>query len=206
MRGSFFVLFLIISLLISGCTSNSDKSDPANQVADVSEPQPGTNSQTQISADMVCILAHKEQVFTDASKTAWAFNLVNPPMYINYTIPQTKKGADGKDNSYYVITVREKDSGTILSQAGFGKMSGSGYFGYPFNGYDVIRLMKSDNLLVEFEGKDITIIYDIWANPTGNVDSSFNINTAKCIRWPQEYRQGVMHSSGMSIAIDRGDN
>jgi len=206
MKEILFVCILIVSVCVAGCTTNSQKTDSIVQNATLTQPVSSTtNFQTQLSPDMVCMIADKKQEFTTASKSAWAFNLKNSPMYINYTIPETQTGSDNVDNSYYVITVREKNSGTVLSTAGFGKMTQGGFFGYPFSGYDVIRIMKSNDLLIEMEGKDITINYEIWVKPEGNVDDSFDINAAKCMKWPQAYKEGVIHSSGMNIGIDRGE-
>jgi len=165
---------------------------------------------TQVPEDIVCMIEHKEQVFTSVNKYASAFVLVNPPMYINYTILDTKKGSDGKYASYYTITIRDKKTGTIISQSGFGKdRKQGGYFNDQFGGTDVIRVMKSNDLLIEKEGKDITIISEIWVKPAGNLDSSFDVKNAKCINWPQAYKEGVMHSPWgqivLNFAIERSE-
>lgn len=147
---------------------------------------------TQPPEDIVCMVDRREEVFTNANIKANSVNLVNPPLYINYTILDTQKGSDGKYASYYKITVRDKKTGTIISQSGFGKKGG--YVDFQFGGIDVIKVMKSGELQIEKEGKDITIIAEIWVKPAGNLDSSFDVKNAKCINWPQSYIGGVMHS------------
>jgi hypothetical protein len=161
---------------------------------------------TQPPEDIVCMVDRKEEVFTNANMKAISVNLVNPPMYINYTIPDTQKGSYGGYASYYAITVRDKKTGTLISQSGFGKKGG--IVDFQFGGSDVIKIMKSGELQIEKEGKDITIISEIWVKPAGNLDSSFDVKNAKCINWPQSYTGGVMHSPApwggeMNIVIDR---
>jgi len=223
-----FSLVLVIFSLLAGCASDIPQSDSVSTGSETQSAQsimneatpygtpaitqtyPRMNSPTQPPEDMVCMIDRKEQVFTGYNKYANAFNLVNPPMYINYTIPDTKSGSDGKYASYYTITVRDKNTGTVISQAGFGKdRFQGGYFDNQFGGYDLIRVMKSNDLLIESEGKDITIVSEIWVKPSGNLDSSFNIENTKCINWPQAYKAGVMHTPWthgvMNVEIDRAE-
>ena len=166
---------------------------------------PTFSQATQPPEDIVCMVDRKEEVFTNANIKASSVDLVNPPMYINYTILDTQKGSDGTYDSYYSITIRDKNTGTIISRSGFGKGSS---FHYQFGGSDVIKIMKSGVLQIEKEGKDITIISEIWVKPAGNLDSSFDVKNAKCINWPQSYKTGVMHSPApwggeMNTGIDR---
>jgi hypothetical protein len=160
---------------------------------------------TQPPEDIVCMIDRREVVFTDPSKTAISFNLVNPPMYINYTIPDTKKGSDGKYASNYLIAVRDKNTGTIYSKAAFGKDSKQGgYADLQFGGSDVVKVMKTGDLQIETEGKDITIISELWVKPIGNLDSSFDIKNSKCINWPQTYTEGFLHSPlGFNFRVDK---
>ena len=164
---------------------------------------PITTLITQPPEDIVCLAYHKEQAFTN-NKDAISFNLVNPPMYINYTILDTQKGSDGKYASYYTITIRDKKTGVIRSQSGFGKnRHQGGYFDWGFGGSDIIKIMNTGDLQIETEGKDITLITEIWVKPAGNLDSSFDINNKKCINWPKTYQKGVLHTSiGVNIPVD----
>jgi len=221
-----YTTLLCFFIVIAGCstaptTQNSNTLTPAvtptQGILDVATPY-GTPTviQTRNTVvtptlnpdDMVCMIDRSEQVFTTYNKKAVAFNLANAPMYINYTIPDTKKGSDGNYASYYAITVRDKSTGTIISQGTFGKneMEG-GYFDLQFGGYDVIRIMKSGNFLIETEGKDITVISEIWVKPKGNLDSSIDTKNLKCIIWPQSYKEGRMHTpwgqSEMGLKVDK---
>lgn len=164
---------------------------------------PITTSITQPPEDIVCLMYHKEQAFT-YNKDETSFNLVNPPMYIYYTILDTQKGPDGKYASYYTITIRDKKTGVIYHKVGLGKDThNGGYFNLGFGGYDIIKIMNTGDLQIETEGKDITIITNIWAKPAGNLDSSFDLNSTKCMNWPETYRKGgAIKSMGVYIGLD----
>lgn len=163
---------------------------------------PITTPTTQPPEDIVCLISHKEQAFT-YNKDATSFNLINPPMYINYTILDTQKGPDGKYASYYTITISDKKTGVIYNQVGLGKNTHEGgYFNFGFGGSDIIKIMKTGDLQIETEGKDITITTNIWVKPAGNLDGSFDINSTKCIHWPDNYKKGVLQGMGVNIAVE----
>lgn len=165
---------------------------------------PITTQITQPPENIVCLIDHKEQVFTNSNKNAISFNLVNPPMYFNYTVIDTKPGSDGKYASYYSITILDKKTGVIYKQLGLGKdKQTGGYSNFGFGGPDIVKIMNTGNLQIETEGKDITLITDIWVKPTGNLGSSFDVKSTKCINWPETYQTGALHSSlGVNIAVE----
>jgi hypothetical protein len=217
------LLVLCFLLLIAGCISESpdnvsNSTTPVttltqSYVKEVtlymtpteSHSYPTMIEATQPPEDIVCMIDRREEVFTNANKKAIAFNLVNPPMYINYTILDTQKGAGGEYASYYLIAVRDKNTGTIYSKAAFGKDSQQGgYTDLQFGGSDVIKVMKTGDLQIEMEGKDITIISELWVKPIGNLDSSFDVKSAKCINWPQTYTEGFLHNPfGFNFRVDK---
>jgi hypothetical protein len=218
-----FLIFLCIALILAtGCTSQTapTASTPSPVITITSsqgyvmEATPFmtptetrspriTTPITQSPENIVCLISHKEQAFTN-NKDAISFNLVNPPMYINYTILDTQKGSDGKYASSYQITIRDKKTGVIYNQLGLGKNTHEGgYFNFGFGGSDIIKIMNTGDLQIETEGKDITIITDIWVKPAGNLDSSFDINSNKCMNWPETYKKGVLHTSnGVNVGIE----
>jgi hypothetical protein len=210
-------LFLFIILLSSGCMSQNSSPNQVtmttksptlsqNYVTEVTpfitstqtpERHPTIPAVTQPPENKVCLIYQKDLIFTNIDKTAISFNLINPPMYVNYTIDDTKKGPDGKYASYYTVTIRDKNTGTIYGRVGAGKDDqNGGYFNFPigssipsgmnieFGGTTTLKVMESGNLLIEFEGKDITLHPAIWVKPSGNLDSSYDINSAKCINFP----------------------
>jgi len=209
-----FLIFICVSIIISaGCTNKpaATVSPTLSQTPSISSivnttSDPKTNPITQIPENIVCLIYHKEQAFT-YNKDSTSFNLVNPPMYINYTILDTKQGIDGKYASYYTITISDTKTGVIYNQLGFGKNTlQGGYFNYGFGGSDVIKIIKTGDLQIVTEGKDITINTEIWVKPDGNLDSSFNISSTKCIIWPETYQKGVLHSSlGVNIPVQYQD-
>jgi hypothetical protein len=220
-------LVLCILLLIAGCTSQSPETvsttapiasipvtttqsyvDMATPIATYSTAQtysyPTKSIATLSPENIVCMIESKEQVFTDDNTVAIAFDLVNPPMYINYSV-RANVGSDGKYASYYQITIRNKSTGGIYSQSKFGKDTKyGGYSSLEFLGNDVIKVMKSGNLLIETSGKSVTLNMEIWVKPSGNLGNSFDANSTKCINWPENYQQGTLHGPpGFTFAIER---
>jgi hypothetical protein len=221
-------LVLCILLLISGCTSQSPETvstsapvtsipitttqsyvGTATQFVTYSPTQtyssyPTKSTVTPSPETLVCLIDSKEQVFTNDNTVAIAFNLVNPPMYINYTVQDTKPDPDGKYASYYQITIRNKSTGDIYSQSEFGKDThNGGYYNLEFWGNDVIKVTKSGDLLIETSGKSITLNTEMWVKPEGNLGNSFDVNNTKCIYWPENYQHGTLHGTlGFNFAVE----
>lgn len=120
--------------------------------------------------------------------TAVSFNLTKPPMIINFAVrplnltgTKTLKNPSGtrqdievkydyfSPNSWFEITVREKNSGKILNKDGFGS-----YKQYSDNtGQDVprtLKIMQPGNLLIEMSGNQITATVNVSAIKTGNIN------------------------------------
>jgi hypothetical protein len=152
-------------------------------------------SVTQNPEDIVCLISFTTHTYS-YNKTAFTFNLTNPPMYINYTIinPRILTGtktipmhsSENVDTvpfsyfdptSWFEITVRNKTTGAILLQEGF------------MNGHEeytnrTIKVFNKGDLLVEMEGnRDVTAAVGIWVKPEGNLKSSFDTNTTECVNF-----------------------
>jgi len=120
--------------------------------------------------------------------TAFSFNLTKPPMIINFiVIPVNLTGSKTttnqvgtkeeitvtynyfSPNSYFEITVREKNSGKILNKDGFGS-----YKQYSDDtGMDVprkLRIMQPGNLLIEMTGNQIMATVNVSVIKTGNIN------------------------------------
>jgi len=127
--------------------------------------------------------------------SAFTFNLKNPPMYINYTAkPQNITGYDvytsrfGKKQdvavkynrydpqSYLEITVRDKNTGEVYLQDGFGK----DYSTYLTR---TLKVMKQDDLLVEIKGDKMTATINFWVKPVGNFDNPDTLTFDACTFW-----------------------
>jgi hypothetical protein len=127
--------------------------------------------------------------------SAFTFNLKNPPMYINYTAkPQNITGYDvytsrfGKKQdvavkydrydpqSYLEITVRDKNTGEIYLQDGFG----TDYSTYLTR---TLKVMKQDDLLIEISGNKIDATINFWVKPIGNFDNPEDLTFDACTYW-----------------------
>jgi hypothetical protein len=145
-------------------------------------------------ADKSCRIYTKTQTFL-YNGTAFAFNLKNPPMYINYTVIPTNitvnKAATSQysskedvtyqfstydPQSYFVITVRNKTSGKIYLQDGFG----SDYTTYLSR---TLKVLNSDDMLIEMKGNKITATVNFWVKPQGNFDNPDNMTFDACTYW-----------------------
>ncbi len=127
------------------------------------------------------------------NRTAITFDLRSPPMYINYTVKPSnitynrvitsKITGEGEKTitidtyspySWFEVIVRNKSSGDIYLQDGFG--TGKGYNEYLNR---TLKVMKRDNMQIEFGGNNITATASVWVKPSGNIDdfSKFNLTT-----------------------------
>jgi len=147
---------------------------------------------TPIPEDMVCLIFFSDYAWTlESNRTAKNFNLLNPPMYINYSIKKpfnvtgtriiTEKGTEKTVKySYYSpyafleITVRDPVTGEIFQQDGFGKDYGS-------MTNKTIQITKPGNLLIEIGGNNVTPSVGFWVKPVGNInDPAVNVSTLEC--------------------------
>jgi hypothetical protein len=141
---------------------------------------------TPIPEDMVCLVDFSDlNMALEANKTAKTFNLLNPPMYINYSIKKpfnvtgtrvstsrsTGRGEISTKYSYYSpysyleFTVRNPTTGEIYTQDGFGKT-----YGTSLN--KTIRITKTGNLLIEISGFNVTPTIGFWIKPSQNFENS----------------------------------
>ncbi len=159
---------------------------------------------TPIPADLSCLIYLNTQYYS-YNTTAVSFDLKNPPMYINYTVIPTNitvtkyvKSMQGANNwitlqyldyapySWFEITVRNKTTGEVYLQDGFGQAQGMSVYTSATLG----PILNSDDLQVEMKGEDITATTGIWVKPVGNFDDPGNQTFAECKYWsvhPQNY-------------------
>jgi hypothetical protein len=147
---------------------------------------------TQLPEDKYCRIYTTKNTYA-FNKTAIAFDLQSPPMYINYTVKPsniTKKiaytskitGEGDKvitvdtysPDSWYEIIVRSKSTGEIYLQDGFGTRKG--YSEYLSRN---LKILKRDNMQIEFSGSNITATAMVWVKPSGNINDTtqFNMTT-----------------------------
>lgn len=154
---------------------------------------------TPLPEDKSCRIYITTQKFTYTG-SAFTFNLKNPPMYINYTAKPTnltgtryytstyKSKPEVKETysiydpqSFLEITVRNKTSGEIYLQDGFG----IGYTAYLTR---TLKVLDQDDLLIELKGNKITATVSVWVKPEGNFDNPDNMTFDACTYWGQSTR------------------
>jgi len=153
---------------------------------------------TQPPEDRSCLIYINTQNYA-YNTTAITFDLKNPPMYINYTVVPTnvtvnkwvqertgsKQGvtytySDYAPYSWFEVTVRNKTTGEIYLQDGFGESKG--YTRY-LNA--TLKVLKRDDMLIEFKGNSIKATVGIWVKPLGNFNDSENQTFTECKFWTQ---------------------
>ena len=128
------------------------------------------------------------------NKTAVAFDLKYPPMYINYTVKPSnvtykdvidrKITGQGEEEitvdkysplSWFEVTVRSKSTpDKIYLQDGFGEAKG-----YTLYLNRTLKIVNRDDMQIEFYGNNITATASVWVKPEGNFNdtSQFNMTT-----------------------------
>ena len=148
---------------------------------------------TQLPGDIYCRIYTSPKNTYEYNTTAIAFDLQSPPMYINYTVKPSnvtyKKVVDSKLTgggeqvltidtyspvSWFEVTVRSKSTGEIYLQDGFG--TGKGYTTYLNR---TLKVLKRDNMQIEFKRNNITATAMVWVKPAGNINDTtqFNMTT-----------------------------
>lgn len=145
---------------------------------------------TQILGERYCRIYSTTNTYA-YNKTAVAFNLLNPPMYINYTVKPSnvtiKKVVDTKivgesdkvltidtysPISWFTVTVLSKSTGEKYLEDGFGTQKYTTYLNR------TLKVLNRDNMQIEFSGNNITATAMVWVKPEGNFDDpKFNLTT-----------------------------
>ena len=151
-------------------------------------------SPTPLPEEKSCRIYTTTQTFM-YNGSAFTFNLKNPPMYINYTVIPTNitvnqagtsqyltkedvtyQYSTYDPQSYFEITVRNRTSGKIYLQDGFGTK----YTTYLNN---TLKVLNSDDMLIEMKGNKITATASFWVKPSGNFDDPTNMTFSACTYW-----------------------
>ncbi len=122
------------------------------------------------------------------NKTAISFTVKNPPMVVNFSVKPvnvtgTKIIFRGKVTqteetvtydyyspySWFEITVRNKNGGQILQQAGFGNSYGKQY---PQALNQTMKVLSQGDLLIEMDGNQVTATIDMSVKKEGNIGNS----------------------------------
>lgn len=165
-------------------------------------------TQTIPPEDRSCrIFTHSQTFFYNG--TAFTFDLKNPPMYITYKVTPSEKAVrkvvthsinkteylleyDTFDPlSYLEITVKDKETGEIYLEDGFG----TDYTQYTTR---TLKVLNSGDLYIEIKGNKISGTIDVWVKPVGNFADPDSMNFDTCTYWSQTTRDNL------PIALETG--
>lgn len=138
-----------------------------------------------IKEDYVVIYSTKNQPF-NYTKSAVSFDLKNPPMLIDFTLSNTNitRNISGKSRvlknewtfnntvysdpmAYFEVTVREKSTGNIVLQDGFGQSRN-----YGTENPRKLKVYSTGNYLIEFAGNRVTANVNLSVKREGNINQS----------------------------------
>lgn len=138
-----------------------------------------------IKEDYVVIYSIKNQPFT-YNKSAVSFDLKNPPMLIDFSlsVPEVTRSSEGKSRTgsndwttfqtkyydpmaYFEVIVREKSTGNIVFQDGFGQ---SKQYGTEISRH--LKVYSAGNYLIEFAGNKVTANLNLSVKREGNINQS----------------------------------
>ncbi|MGD1003955.1 MAG: hypothetical protein ABR887_00865 [Methanoregulaceae archaeon] len=149
---------------------------------------------TPIAADLSCLIDLRSLV--GYQTTAITFDLKNPPMYINYSVtpsnititrtivdPNTKaeslqSWSTYSPYSWFEVTVRNKTSGKIYLQDGFGTQKG-----YTTYLNQTLKVFNQGDLQIEYISNNITATAGIWVKPLQNFDNRQPSDFSECKYW-----------------------
>jgi hypothetical protein len=136
-----------------------------------------------VKEDYVIIYSTKNQPFV-YNKTAVSFDLKNPPMLIDFKLADTNitRNISGDSrvlknlwtfnntkysdpNAYFEVTVREKSTGTIVLQDGFGQRKQ-----YGTENTRHLKVFSAGDYLIEFGGNNVTANIDLSVKREGNIN------------------------------------
>jgi hypothetical protein len=210
MKYLLFIFLLLILILTAGCAGGNKnttgtaaqttvgmryvtEATPFLTLTPTTIAHPTFYQVTPVPEDLTCLIYSAKQSFM-YNKTAFSFNLKNPPAYINYSVSNvpmitrtkivTSKDSKSEETityktidpaSFFEIIVRDKSTGEIYLKEGFGKD-----YGYSEG---TIKLMKRGDLLFEMSGNMITADVRIWVKPIGNFEDTSKFDYKDCIYW-----------------------
>ncbi|MDP3396846.1 MAG: hypothetical protein Q8S57_09325 [Methanoregula sp.] len=138
-----------------------------------------------IKEDYVVIYSIKNQQLA-YSRSAVSFDLKNPPMLIDFSLSVTNvtRTIEGKSRTltnewitittnnydpmaYFEVIVREKSTGNIVLQDGFGQSRQ-----YGTENPRTLKLYKAGNYLIEFNGNKVAADVNLSVKRAGNIEQS----------------------------------
>jgi hypothetical protein len=181
--------YLVYSLAIILCLAAAGCLKPPT---DNFENAPVATPRTPIPPDITCSIFSKTAAY-GYNGTSFSFTQKNPPMFINYTVvpknvtvnkaytdtntdkTKTLTYSDYSMSSWFEVTVRNKATGEVILQDGFGAAKG-----YPTYLSRTLKVIKNGDFVIEFNGNDIKATVNVWVKPHGNVEESRLMDFTDC--------------------------
>lgn len=181
--------YLVYSLAIILCLAAAGCLKPPT---DNFENAPVATPRTPIPPDITCSIFSKTAAY-GYNGTSFSFTQKNPPMFINYTVvpknvtvnkaytdtntdkTKTLTYSDYSMSSWFEVTVRNKATGEVILQDGFGAAKK-----YPTYLSRTLKVLKSGDFVIEFNGNDIKATVNVWVKPHGNVEESRLMEFTDC--------------------------
>jgi hypothetical protein len=180
-----YSLAIMLCLVMAGCLK-----PPTDQY----ETPAVTTLRTPIPEDITCSIFSKTAAYA-YNGTSFAFTQKNPPMFINYTVvpknvsvtrvyeenikdtkkTRTLKESEYSTSSWFEVSVKNKETGEVILQDGFGAAKG-----YPTYLSRTLKVLKSGDLVIAFNGNDIKATVNVWVKPHGNVEESRVMEFTDC--------------------------
>lgn len=180
--------YLVYSLAIILCIAATGCMKPPVDGYETAAP----TLRTPIPEDITCSIFSKTAAYA-YNGSSFSFTQKNPPMFINYTVipknvtvnraytdPNTDKTktltySDYSTSSWFEVTVRNKATGEVVLQDGFGASKG-----YPLYLSRTLKVLKSGDFEIVFNGNDIRAAVNVWIKPHGNVEESRVMEFTSC--------------------------
>jgi len=155
--------------------------------ATTTPPLDTTTTPIPIPVPDVWVEIYRSKNYYSYNATAFSYDLKNPPMLIHFYLQPVnvtgKKivvkhyGLDIETTeevkydyyspySWFEVTVRDKNTGQILGQDGFGNPPGNSY---SQNVNKTMKVYNTDELLVEFKGNSMTATVDVSVKQDKNI-------------------------------------
>jgi hypothetical protein len=178
-----YSLAIILAIAAAGCLK-----PPSDDSGQTGVPA----ARTPIPEDITCSIFTKTAAYA-YNGTSFSFTQKNPPMFINYTVvpknetrnrvytdpntdsTKTLKVSEYSTSSWFEVTVKDKTTGEVILQDGFGAAKG-----YPTYLSRTLKILKSGDFDITFNGNDIRATVNVWVKPHGNVDESRVMEFTQC--------------------------
>jgi len=188
MKGKYWCLVYSLSIILMVAAAGCLKPPTDENYVPTAIP----TARTPIPEDITCSIFSKTAAYA-YNGTSFALTQKNPPMFINYTVvpknvtvnrvytdPNTDKTmtltvSEYSQSSWFEVTVKNKATGEVILQDGFGSSKG-----YPTYLSRTLKVIKSGDFDIVFNGNDITATVNVWIKPHGNVEESRVMEFTSC--------------------------